>query len=233
MAASTTYTTSTIVGQYLPSGQTKVDAGTFTRLISEGSRLIDTVLATRYIPFNSTTGTPPTPTAIQLICTRLVASQALRIDMMGARNATLEEMAVEHEKWAMERLKALRDEKESLPDETVATETLSWGTGGSYDVGTYECLLAVTSPVTSGDIFTLIPESVKILTTGWTQYGNGRDFHVRYEPYLRSWVLVDDTGGLKASGLAVTVTYDWSYQRYTDMRDSGKQAMTHTILEVP
>jgi hypothetical protein len=232
MPASTVYTTSTIVGDFLPASQSIVAAGDFTRLISEASRYIDTKLARRYIPFNDTAGSPVTPVVIQKICTRLVAADALRVTMIGAANSELLDLSILFSKEAEDMLTALRDGKDSIPEES-STQTLTPGTGGTYDVQSYEAIIASTNPVASGDIFTLIPTSVRVTATGYTQYGWGEDFQVRFDVPLQKWVFVDLRNDLLAqSAVAKNISYDWSYERYTDFRNTGGPK-TRRMLHIP
>jgi hypothetical protein len=221
MPASTVYTTSAIVGDFLPASQSIVAAGDFTRLISEASRHIDTRLASRYIPFNDTAGNPATPVVIQRICTRLVAADALRITMVGAANSELLDLSILFGKEAESALIDLRDGKDSVPEES-STQTLTPGTGGNYDVATYEAIVGVTNPVASGDIYTLLPSTVRVTAAGYTQYGWGEDFSIRFDVPLQKWVFVDHRNDfLSQSSVAKTISYDWSYERYTDFRNTG------------
>ena len=216
MAASTTYTTDEDVIPLLPKNYdsaSDLTASHFTALILSRSRFIDSQLATMYIPFNSTTDTIPTPVPIQTIAKYLVAAQALRHLAVGDRNALLRDTAKEYEELAWADLSSYVNKATVLPPEQKTGAVLTPGTGGSYDVDTYEAIIGVESLITSGEIPMLIPESVFITSpSGYTQYHLGEDFSVRFDEQLQKWVFTDHRNDFITQS-SPTIKYEFTWER--------------------
>lgn len=211
-----------MVAKRLPKNYNQADltASDITDIIRQVSRAIDARLSVIYIPFNSTADTPPTPDKIQDIATHLATAKCVEILMPLGRNAKLAEWAQYNEEWAEKRLSMLESGSQSLPDETQSAQTLTPGVGGQYDVQTYEALLT-PSAVTSGEIPTIITDSVRINSpSAYTQYRYERDFHVYFEPQLQRWVFQDHRNEFLAQP-APKVDYRWTWQRHTWNRDPG------------
>lgn len=216
--ATTTYTTSAAVVPLLPKNyDSAVDltASHLTAMISSVSRQIDARLAVAYIPFNSTTGTPATPAPIQTIAKYMVTAQALRHLAIGDRNAALRTAAADMDEMAMSDLSAYVTQAIVLPPELKTDAVLTPGTAGTYDIGTTEAFIGVESLVTSGEIPTLIPESVKITSpAGFTQYNYGYDFEVYFNAQHQKWVFRDLRNDF-IDEASPTIQYEWTWERYS------------------
>lgn len=216
--ATTTYTTSAAVVPLLPKGyDSAVDltASHLTAMISSVSRQIDARLAVAYIPFNSTTGTPATPAQIQTIAKYLVAAQALRHLVVGDRNAALRQSANDLQDMANADLSAYMEKAIVLPPELKTAAVLTPGTAGTYDVDTTEAFIGVEALVTSGDIPTMIPESVKVTSpAGYVQYNYGEDFDIYFNPQHQKWVFRDLRSDF-ISQSSPTIQYEWTWERYS------------------
>jgi len=215
MAASTTYTTSSDVTPLLPKNYSTTDLSSshMTAMILSRSRFIDSQLATMYIPFNSTTDTIPTPVPIQTIAKYLVAAQGIRHLVVGDRNALLRETAEEYEKLAWADLSSYVNKATVLPPEQKTGAVLTPGTGGSYDVNTYEAIIGVESLITSGEIPMLIPESVFVTSpSGYTQYHLGEDFSVYFHEPLQKWVFSDHRNDF-ITQTTPTIKYEFTWER--------------------
>jgi len=218
VAASTVYTTDEDVVPVLPKNYDSASDLTRTHLtamILNVSRIIDARLSTAYIPFNSTTGTPPTPVAIQAVAKYLVIGQALRHLAMGDRNASLMQSAQEYEGWGAAALDSYISGLAILPPEQKTGAVLTVGVGGDYDVETDQAFIGVEALVSSGEIPTMIPESVKVTSpAGYVQYNYGYDFDVMFNPQHQKWVFHDLRNDF-ISQTTPTIQYDWTWERYS------------------
>lgn len=228
MAASTTYTTLVRVKSLLPktfsstllSDSTDTSYTSITTHIADVSRWVDADLGKHFVAFNSTTGTPPTPGAIIQIATWRTAARCLDQLMLGDRNSALGEKAQEFYEAAAMLVSRINNEAEQdealtiIPDEAKSSETLTFGAGGAYDLTGEEAFINVQSLLTNVDIPTVICESVRLTTSGYTTRHYGRDYSVRFHPGHQKWVLRDHIGDF-ADEATPTISYRWSWRRWT------------------
>jgi len=224
MAASTTYTTSTLIGKVItPNFDTSssgIDATEWTEIIATVSRDIDARLGRKYVPFNSTSSTPPTPKTITKIASWLGAALATEVIRGVHRGSDYE---VDIDGWnnrANEALDRLLKGDDTIPEEQVTAEALTWGTGGSYDLTTSQAFLAIANYAPGGYNVTVDPLSIRVTTTGLTKYHMGRDIKVDFHPDHQRWYVTDRVGSLVAAA-SPAVSYRWTYERYTEFRKPG------------
>ena len=239
MATETVYTSPARVKALLPRSYSTTDLpdSSDSSLVSlatlsiDVSRVIDSRIGDVYCSFNSWNhATYPTPRKIIDIASKGTAGRALRQLGLGDRNVGSAVRAVGYEGEFDVALAAMRGDAQpgadavSLPLETVTTETLTFGTGALYGLQSYEAFFSVTDYVTTGDIPTMVEESVRVLTSGLTNYRFGTDFVIEFRPEYQKWVFVDATGALAASGSAKTVTYKFDWKRHAQRPASANAA---------
>lgn len=236
MASTAAYCSSPEVKAYLPRSYSTTDLPdstdtTFTSLathIVEASREVDSALAEHFVTFNAWDhATVPCPRIIRNATTWLALSRCFAQLAVGDRETDYGQTAEMWEAKGRAMLDKIAGTDQDgvprfymIPNETVTTETLTFGAAGTYDVQSFEALLGVSVLLTSADIPYVIPDSVRVLTTGLTQYRYGQHFIVPFDAQQRKWKFVDLIGNLYTSALAKTITYDWSWRRYSEVQEA-------------
>jgi len=222
--ASTKYTSLALVKGKLPRSYSSTDLPdssdatyeSITTKILNYSRYIDTMLGGRYCSFNSTDhGTYPTPGAIVRACTMGVAAECLWQLIPGDGNSPLADRADKMNAEAKEIIGAIISEESSqaLDPEVVSSETLTFGAGGSYALLTTQAYINVQSNLTTGEIPTIIEDSVRVTNTNFSLYHYKRDFDVAFNAEHQKWVFTDLVGQFRADTGALTISYKWDYRR--------------------
>ena len=209
---------------------------TYTSLathIVKSSREVDSALAPHFCTFNAHDhSTYPCPHIIRDITANLAASRCFFQLAIGDRNSAYGKRGQEHR----ERAQGLLDSILSVdtPDggprfyaianETVSSETLTFGAGGEYDLDESEAFINVQTNLTSVDMPLILVDSVKVTATGLTLYGYGRDFTVRFDTLRSKWVFTDIKGDLKDAAVTKTISYDWSWKRYAEKQGETEAA---------
>lgn len=202
-----------------------------TTLIIRASREIDSALAPHFCTFNAHDhATFPTPPFIREIARRLSASMAFEQLAIGDRNTAYGAKAKDLRDEAQVRLDNLTniqadgaaDPRWYLIPAEVVSETLTFGAGGQYDLQAQEAFIQVQANLTSVDIPTVLPDSVKVTATGLTLYARGRDFAIRFDPMHQRWVFVDLTGALYVLGTTKSISYDWTYRRHSEKQTENE-----------
>jgi hypothetical protein len=101
-----------------------------------------------------------------------------------------------------------------IPLETT-TETLTFGSGTTFGLPVNEAYIQVHGNVTSGDMPTLIVDSVRPTLSGYTEYGIGRDFEVYFSGSQQKWIFRDINGAFRADSGTKSITYRWDWRRRT------------------
>lgn len=100
--------------------------------------------------------------------------------------------------------------------ETVASETITWGTGGrDWDLQGDQAFIPVEDHLDSGDIPQIKPDTVKVLTANYTGYRSGVEFRVHFDGTHQRWVFTDVNGSLSSAGATATITYRFEWRRAT------------------
>jgi hypothetical protein len=195
--------------------------------ITDVSRWIDSAIGLYYCTFNAVDhSTYICPQPVTECATYEAAARCYGQLAVGGRNAAYTEKAKELHGYAVEWLggvvQAHRDDDPKvafiIPPETVSTETLTFGAGGEYDIQAQEAFINVHSNLTSADIPTLIPESVKVTATGLTQYRYGDHFSIGFNPQHQKWVFFDHKGSLYSAGVTKSIAYQWSWRRWNEIQ---------------
>lgn len=106
--------------------------------------------------------------------------------------------------------------------ETVASETITWGTGGNdWDLERTKAFIPVEAHLDSGDMPQIMQLSVKVLTAGFTGYRPMASWTARGEFFAyfdgthQRWVFQDLNGSLAAAGATASITYRFEWRRAT------------------
>lgn len=222
--ASTKYTSLALVKGKLPRSYSSTDLpdssdATYESIntkILNFSRYIDTMLGGRYCSFNSTDhATFPTPGVIARTATMGVAAECLWQLIPGDGNSALADRADKLNAEAKEIIGAIISEENSqaIDPEAVSSETLTFGAGGSYALPVTEAYINVQSNLTTGEIPTIIEDSVRVTNTNFSLYHYKRDFDVYFNPEHQKWVFKDIVGSFRVDTGALTISYKWDYRR--------------------
>ena len=235
MASTVAYTSAAQVNSVLPRSYSATDLPvstdtTYTSLatnIVKASREVDAALAPYFCTFNAHDhSTYPCPQYIQQCATYLAASQSYNQLGVGGRYESKSKEFMEKAQLKLDYLMNIDTLGSSprfyvLPNETVSSETLTFGAGGEFDLTEYEAFINVQSNLTSGDIPTILVDSVKVTATGLTLYRLGRDFSVRFDAGFNKCVFTDLNGALKDLGSTKSISYDWIWKRYAEKQEAA------------
>lgn len=241
MAASTVYTTlkevkSLLPKTYLATDLPDSDSSSYVGInsyILRASRWVDADLAHFYCTFNSTTHAEyPTPDIIRQVATDRTLYRCFSQLMATDRNGDYGALSERHKEDAAQIIGSIIGRTETgaavmldqsiIPNETVTAETLTFGTGATYGLPTNEAFINVHDNLESEDRPTILIDSVNVTATGLSGYQNAGtanddgDFYVYFHPRFRKWVLRDNTGDLADLATAKTISYDFSWLRYTE-----------------
>jgi hypothetical protein len=228
-AVSTKYCDAPSVLDLLPKGRSLGDLSNtdIDDAIHEASREVDGRLASIFIPFNDISATIKPPRIIRSITARLASALCLDILFMVERNGRIEQMIEGRRKWATDKLESIVERNDIIPHET-ATQALTPGTGGEYDVEQYEAF--ITNPLSytsSGDVFTVLPETVRVVTpVAYVGYQYGVHYDVRFSPRFQKWVFNDRSQNV-VGGASPSITYAWTYQRHAAFQQPGSSLSGH------
>jgi hypothetical protein len=237
VASTAKYTTAAQVKSHLPRVYSTGDLPdttdtTYTSLathIIKSSREIDSALGLYFCTFNATDhATYPTPQVIQDIATWITLGRCYPQLAVGGRNTAYIEAG---QAWATRAQAALDEilgtDRGNRPrfwiinDENVASETLTFGVGGQYDLNTLDAFINIQSNLTSADVPVLIEDSVKVTApSGFTQYGYNRDFSLYFHTKHQKWVFRDH-GSLHSQAGAKTIQYQFSWRRQNERQVEG------------
>lgn len=246
MATTVTYTTDAQVKALLPRSYSTTDLPdssdtTYTSLAThriKASREVDSALAPYFCTFNATDhSTYPTPQYIQDIATHLAAARCFDQLGIGDRNTAYGARAQMHREKAqgwLDRLMGVGEDGAQDPryyvlaQEVVGTETLTFGTGGEFNLTSREAFIPVQTYSSLTDIPTILPDSVKVTATDLTLYALGRDFEIRFDPMHQRWVFRDLSGDLSAAA-SPTITYNFTWKRHAEKQVAESDAATPYI----
>ncbi len=242
MADSPQYVDETLVTDELPVGYSTTDlpSAAVLQFIDEEGRDIDTRLGPTYCTFNAYNhSTYPTPTQIQESTRDGAVAKCLMRIGMGDRSSTFGSLARERRDNAMRIRQALAGEDQvagltganaavasqlAMLVEKVSTQTITFGTGASqFVLMTNEAYVPVESFLTSGDIPTIMPESIRVVSGSYTGYRFGGqeadhksvDGICYFDGERQRWVLRDLSGYISGSGVTVSISYRWEWRRAT------------------
>lgn len=195
--------------------------------LAEKSRVLDGLIGEIWTPFNSPTGTPPTPGLISETVRWMTAADLIPIIEAYTRNTQLQDMAKQFEKSALERVIGLKGGDDDLniepliiPDVTITDETITWGTGADEDLDPTEAFIVPTTLIASGETMTLLIDTVRVTAPAARVHSrNGQDFEPYFHPTHNRWVL-RDTGGRLHGTAGVKISYRASFRRYIGIQET-------------
>lgn len=191
------------------------------RIRAAASREVDADLRAKFIPFNDIESDARTPDRIENLAMMKGRLMALEIIIPTAENSDFEpEVARLREMYSAE-VDALLSGKANLPESRKTGYALTFGTGGSYDVETWQAKIA-EGITDTGDIPTIILSNVRVSSpaelVGY-RFGKGRDFWIRWSTDHRCWIFEDYRRALTDGA---TIDFDWTYVRYTDQDEPAE-----------
>lgn len=185
------------------------------RIRAAASREVDADLRVKFIPFNDIESDPPTPSKIENLAMMKGRLMALEIIIPTAENSDFEPEITRLREMYSAEVDDLLAGKSNLPQNRKEDYALTFGTGGLYDVFTWQAKIA-QGITDSDDIPTIILSNVRVSSpTDFVGYrfGKDRDFWIRWSVEHRCWIFEDYRRALTTGA---TISFDWTYARYTD-----------------
>ena len=200
--------------------------------IVEADAWIDGALGAVFQKFNQTTDTPDTPNRIREISTHYAAYLGRK--QLASRSGQAQDL--ELSQWVLGRAEdmitmILSSPGLTLPPESVASETITYGAGvNSWDLPTSQALVGFgsASPMTHtvGGVKVspnILPETVRVLSTSTSSDGTtganlasmprGAYWDIFWDNPRRAWVFEARHTALYGSGASINLAYEWDYRR--------------------
>jgi hypothetical protein len=179
-----------------------------TAAIATASRMADAAFSTCW-KFNDITATIKPPAIVQEY-TRQRARALLMIELRTSNADTNESMSGEFDEAADRIAKRFQSGIDSIPEDTVTDETISWGSNTWYP---------------DEHVFSVAPRDVIPGSVRITGYRNGIDFQCQYRHDIRAWTM----SGRGSLGASTKVSYEFSHYRRVDIERPGHDSISLEI----
>lgn len=202
-AATAVYTTyAKVIAEFPASPPASLTQAVVDAVIADASRYLDGRLVD-YIDFPDIAASPHTPDVIEQITRYLAAWECQGRVAVLNRSQPATQGAWFRER-AEELIQMLNDGRILIPNESVSSETLTYGSGASGDLMTTQAKLAKAC---------IVPETVRIATPS-TETEQGRDYIIGYSAGHRTWVY---EGWTTLGQAATAVSYEYNYLRQREI----------------
>ncbi len=201
--------------------------------IPQATADVDSALTIHWGRFNSVTDTPATPGTIQLAARHLVVAYCLRQLAVGGQNSKLIEQADGHMIEGNSILVGINDRTAAGlqvvrfpmgPEKTVG-ESLVFGEASPFPTWTiqqHEAIMALVSPLTSGDAPNILIDTVRITAGSGTnitvgdlaQMRTGRDYSAVWDEGRAVWLFRAYRAELYNGTITgLQISYEWDARR--------------------